>query len=172
MWRNTGIAVVSVLFLVLMTTALYSHEGTAPEATGQGMMGQGMMGMGPMCGGMMGKGMGGMMGHGMMGMMGQGMGGMMGMMGDPVCGILHQFGGPGFYGKWAGQFDLSEDQRTQLEGIWSSHLKAAIQKRADLQIAQLELKQALGKDVLDYDRAKSSPSSDAILRALTTPWSW
>ena len=175
MWRKTSIAAISVLSLVLMTTAVYAqpqahHSGgvvgeTPPQATGQGMMGQGMMGQGmmgmyPMCGGMMGKGMGGMMGGGMMGMMGrgmmgQGMGGMMGMMGDPVCGVLHQFGGPGFYGKWAGQFDLSEDQQTQLESIWTAHLKATIRKQADLKIAQLELREALDKDAPDYDGAKS-----------------
>lgn len=143
MWRKIGIVAISVLSLVLMTTVAYAQEGTPPGAAGRGMMGQdqGMMGIGPMCGGMMGQGMRGMMGSG--------------MMGDPACGVLHQFGGPGVYSKWAGQLDLSEDQQRQLESIWTSHLKVVIQKRAALQIVQLELKEALGKDAPDYDGAKS-----------------
>lgn len=167
MWRNAGITVISVLFLTLMSTGVHAqHEEhhqeqetgeTVPATTDQGMackgmggmMEGGMTGMCPMCGNMMGKGMGGMMGQGMMG---KGIGG---MMGDPIAGVLHQFGGPGFYNKWAGQLGLSEDQQDQLEGIWTSHRKSMIRKRADLEIAEVELKEALGKAEPDYDDAKS-----------------
>jgi Spy/CpxP family protein refolding chaperone len=161
MWRKTTIAVTSALSLILMSASIYaqpqahhSWEGagqSSPQATGGGMMG-----MCPMCGGMMGSGM--------MGMMGQGMGDMMGMLDDPAFGVLHQFGGPGFYSRWAAQLDLSEDQQQSLEGLWNTHLKNGIRKRADLQIAQLELKIALGKGVPDYEEAKAKIKAISDLR--------
>lgn len=93
--------------------------------------------------------------------MGRGMGG---MMGDPACQILREFGGPGFYDWYAQQLDLSEEQRTQLKAIWLTHLKSVIQRRADIQIAQLELREELGKDVPDYNQAKAKISQINALR--------
>lgn len=131
MWRKASITAISALSLILMTSLVYAqrqehHPGGAAGKTAQEATGHGMMG----------KCMGG-------------------MMGDPACGVLHQFGGPGFYGQWAGQLDLSEKQQMELEGIWTSHKKVVIQKGADLQIAELELKEALGKEAPDYNGAKS-----------------
>jgi len=92
-----------------------------------------------------------MMGGGMMlgGMMGEG------MMVDPVCRELHQFGGPGFYGKYADGLGLSDQQVNDLKAIWSKYKKGVILKKADIQIAKIELGEILGQDTIDFSKAKA-----------------
>jgi len=78
-----------------------------------------------------------------------------GMREDPVCNVLHNFGKPGFYTKFADELGLSNDQVKKLEAIWYNHKKVAIRKKADLKIAQLELKNILSQQPTDFKKANA-----------------
>ena len=82
----------------------------------------------PMGGGMMGGGMGG-------GMMGGGMGG--GMMGGDMMGAEHPLW------KSLHELGLDEKQKEAAKRITRKTMKEVIKKRADMQIARLELRDAL-----------------------------
>lgn len=124
--------IAALVVFVPANFALAQHEEHHAEAQEEEASQQ--MGMCPMCKmrcGMMGQMMkGGMMGEGMMGM---------GMnkegMADPVCKILHRFGAPGLYEKYADELGLSDKQMMGIKAIWSDHEKAAIRKKADIEIA-------------------------------------
>jgi Spy/CpxP family protein refolding chaperone len=123
----------------------------------QPMMEQGMMG-GQLCDveicrtkvSPMSEMMSGMMDCCMMG------GGMMceGMMGDHVCKKLHHFGGPGFYKEYGDELGLSDEQVKKLKSIWSEYKKEVIRKKADIKVAEIELGEILGQDVIDFGKAK------------------
>ena len=128
-----------------------------PEMMRWGMRGgRGMMPMRDrmmMRGGMRGPGMGRRM-HG----------GMMGAEGDVVGQLLHRLGGPGFYERHAEELGLSDEQKAQFKEIWSSHHKDMIRTRADIEIAQVELKELLTKDSPEFDRAKKKVSQISKMR--------
>ena len=90
---------------------------------------------GGMGGGMMGEGMGGSM-------MGGGMGGSM-MAGDhPLWKSLHELG-------------LDEKQKEAVKRITRKTMREVIKKRADMQIARLDLRDALDEDPVDMGAVES-----------------
>jgi hypothetical protein len=154
-------------------------EATAPM---QGMMGSGMMGrMMPMMQGAMGQQ--GMMGsQGMMNMMPmmQGMMSDSGMMGGgmmcPMCGKMMGQGmmsGPGMmtgFGKpdliaLAEKLDLSEEQIAEIKGIFLSHKKDMIRKKADRDIAELDLSELTQQDEPDLNAVEDKLRDIANLEA-------
>lgn len=149
MKHTTPILSVTVLALLLISGMALGQQGChggqlqacQPEAAQQ--MGLSQQTMCPMMQKMMG---GGMMSRGTMGQ---------GMMGDPVCKDLHKSGGPGFYEKYAEDLGLSEQQVKDLKAIWSAHKKGVIRKKADIQIAKIELGEILGQDSIDFGKAKA-----------------
>lgn len=145
-----GVAATLGVMLVLM--------GVSPAQGG--MMGQGQMrqpgeAREPSPGGMMGQeGMGGMgmMGPQMMqqmmrGRMGGGMQGMPAVMGMPQPGRLVRM--------LKEELGLSDDQTKQLKPIVLQAIKAAIQQRADLQIAEIELGELLAADPVEMAQVEA-----------------
>ncbi len=136
-------AVLPVLIvLVLLFAAPFGSE--AQMRGPKGMPDEGMMGGGCCCGcgmmspmacGMMGGRMGGgMMGRGMMG------GGMMrGMMGEHRA-MMHMC---------MEHLGLNDKQKEEISAIRISALEGVIRKRADMQIARLELSDLLSKEPVD-----------------------
>jgi Spy/CpxP family protein refolding chaperone len=100
-------------------------------------MGSGMMC--PMCGKMMGQGM--MGGQGMMNMM-------HGTISGP--GMMAGFGKPDLIAL-AEKLDLSEEQIAEIKGIFLSHKKDIIRKKADRDIAELELSELTQQDEPDLN---------------------
>lgn len=96
----------------------------------------------PMGGGMMG---GGMMGGGMMG------GGMMGegMMGEGMMGAEHPLW------KSLKGLGLDEKQKDTAKRIIRKTMKEVIKKKADMQIAKIELRDALDEDTVDMKAVES-----------------
>ncbi len=78
-----------------------------------------------------------------------------GMREDPVCKVLHNFDKLGFYTKFADELGLSNSQVKKLEAIWYNHKKVAISRKADLKIAQLELKNILSQQPTDFKKANA-----------------
>lgn len=129
--------------------------GMMAGAMGGGMTGSMPCGMAGGCGmmrqmgpGMMGKGMAGCQGCGMMGgeMMGRGMG--RGMMGGSMMyhhGMMRMFMGLG----------LDEKQKEAVAQIRDKTMKEMIRKRADRQIAMLELREILAKEPVDMKAAEA-----------------
>jgi len=89
----------------------------------------------PMGGGMMGGGMGG-------GMMGGGMGGDMMGADHPLWKSLHELG-------------LDEKQKEAAKRITRKTMREVIKKRADMQIARLDLRDALDEDPVDMGAVES-----------------
>jgi len=104
-----------------------SNQQSDMPMQGRGMMGQGMMGRGMMGQGMM---------HGMHGMS------MMGM-GDHVIMQLCHFGCPGFLLQFSDEFNLTDNQVSELKSILKKYQKFAASKKADLKIARIELSELL-----------------------------
>lgn len=129
------------ILIVVLTVSVFAQQG---EKVGQGKT-MGMSGS-MMCPMMMGQG------GGTMSMK------MTGMMGDPVCQVLHKFGRPGFYTKHAEALGLSDEQVEKLDAIWFDHKKNAIRKKADLEIARLELKSILSQESVDFKKARAEIS--------------
>lgn len=153
MKRIASILGVMTLAFLLTSTLSFAqqeqHHGGKVQAGQQEttqQMGMSQPMMCPMCPMMQKMMSGGMMSGGMMGK---------GMMGDPICKDLHKFGGPGFYEKYAEDLGLSEKQVKDLKAIWSTHKKGVIRKKADIQIAKIELGEILGQDSIDFGKAKA-----------------
>ncbi len=156
MKKLVGLATASALVLVLVPFAV----PMAQEEEQQGMqMPPQMSAHGSMCSkhGMMMEGM-----HG--GRMGMGKCCGKGWMRDPMEGMLRHSAGPGFYEMHAEQLELSDEQLTQIKGIWSEHKKAAIRKTADIEIAEMELQEILNRQPVDFDKAKSKIERIGSLR--------
>ena len=158
--------IAAIVGLSLMVVASLSvaqhmdHHDAEPEKEPEKMMPPEMMRWGMMGGrGMMMRG--GMRGPGMRHRM---HGGMMGAKGDVVGQLLHRIGGPGFYERHAEELGLSDEQKAQFKEIWSSHHKDMIRTRADIEIAQVELKELLTKDSPEFDRAKKKVSQISKMR--------
>jgi Spy/CpxP family protein refolding chaperone len=98
------------------------------------------------------------------GMMGMGKGRGKGCMHGPMGCMLHQSGGPGFLEMNAEELRLSDEQLNQIKGIWSEHKKAAIRKKADVEIAEMELQEILRQHPVDFDKAKSKIERVGSLR--------
>lgn len=132
----------------------------------QGMMGgQGMMNMMPMMQGMMsgsGMGSGGMMCPMCGKMMGQGMMVGQGMMKSP--GMMAGFGKPDLIAM-AEKLDLSEEQIAEIKGIFLAHKKDMIRKKADRDIAELELSELTQQDNPDLNAVEDKIRDIANLGA-------
>ncbi len=98
------------------------------------------------------------------GMMGRARGHGMGCVHGPMGCMMHQSGGPGFLEMNAEELQLSDEQLNQIKGIWSEHKKAAIRKKADIDIAEMELQEILGRQPVDFDKAKSKIERIGSLR--------
>jgi Spy/CpxP family protein refolding chaperone len=114
-----------------------------------------------MCGGMGGCG-GGMQGGKMECMEHQGMGMMHGMGGMQGCGMMMDDDHPMM--KHIMSLGLDEKQKEAFKALRSKTMKDMIKKRADMQIAGLELKDILDKDVVDMKAAEASVKKSASLR--------
>ena len=119
-------------------------EGEATEAGARKMMGgKGMMSGGmmcPMCGKMMGE----------KGMMGGGM--MQGMMGG--SGMMAGMGMKGAKPHLAGMveaLDLSEEQQAELKALHIAYRKDMIRKKADKEIAEIDLQELTDQDGVEID---------------------
>lgn len=134
--KRLTIATVLASSLVIIALPTFSQNQHHAKKGGQEMQKKSGMDMDQMM-----KGMGGMM-HG-------------GMMSDPVMKVLHNFGKPGFYEKHAEELALTDGQVKKLESIWFNHKKEAIRKKADMEIAQLELKKILSDAHSDFKKAEA-----------------
>ena len=180
MKRTFGI-LFAVTLMVIMTGNLFAQEmmgmmektGKEAEAAeagakkmmgGKGMMGDGMMC--PMCKKMMGEK--GMMGGGMMqGMMGGGMTPMMqGMMG----GMGMKDAKPHLAGM-AEALDLSEEQQAKLKALHIAHKKDTIRKKAEKEIAEIDLQVLIDQDEVDLDAVEGKLKEIANLEA-QTKYAW
>ncbi|HBU69930.1 MAG TPA: hypothetical protein DEE98_06045 [Elusimicrobia bacterium] len=91
--------------------------------------------------------------------------------GMPDCKMKGGMGGEGMHGKMMGGMDddlryagkavkfkkelnLSKEQEASIEQIRSDYKKAAIQKQADIKVAQLEVTEAMKSDTPDFNAAK------------------
>lgn len=96
---------------------------------------------------------------------GKGMGGDMGVSGG--CGM-----GMGGGGMWDGAhakhiisaLNLDENQSTEVKAVLLKLQKEMIQKRADIQVAEIELKEVLGKDPVDVKIAEAKVKQIASLK--------
>jgi Spy/CpxP family protein refolding chaperone len=141
------------------------------KTSGQEMMGSSGM-MCPMCGRMMGQ-QGMMGGHGMMMNMMPMMQRMMsgsGMMGSdmmcPMCGKI--MGGTGKKTDLialAKKLDLSEEQIDEIKGIFLAHKKNMIRKKADRDIAELELSELVQDDDPDLEAIETKIRKIADIEA-------
>jgi Spy/CpxP family protein refolding chaperone len=195
MKRTFGI-LFAVTLMVVMTGNLFAQEmmgmmektGKEAEAGAKKMMsGAGMMSGGMMQGMMSDKGMmeDGMMcpmckkmmgGKGMMsgGMM-QGMMSDKGMMVDgmmcPMCGKM--MGGKGMMGgkahiaAMAEVLKLSEEQQDKLNALHIAHRKDAIRKKADKEIAEIDLQVLIDQDEVDLDAVEGKLKEIADLEVQT-----
>ncbi len=182
MKRTVGI-LFAVTLMVVMTGNLFAQEmmgmmektGKESEAAeagarkmmgGKGMMSGGMMC--PMCGKMMGEK--GMMGGGMMqGMMGGGMMPMMqGMMGGSgmMAGMGMKDAKPHLAGM-AEALDLSEEQQAELKALHIAHKKDMIRKKADKEIAEIDLQELIHQDEVKLDAVEGKLREIANLEAQT-----
>lgn len=165
MRRTFGI-LFAVALMVIMTDNLFAQEmmmmkemGKEKEATdadAKKMMGGGMMR--PMCKQMMGGGMMSMMqdmmgGQGMMPMM-QGMMGGMGMMDmkPHIAGM-------------AEALKLSEEQQAKLKALHIAYKKDMIRKKADKEIAEIDLQELIEQDEPDLDAIEGQIRDVANLEA-------
>jgi Spy/CpxP family protein refolding chaperone len=114
-----------------------------------------------MCGGMDGCG-GEMQGGKMERMEHQGMGMMHGMGGMQGCGMMMDDDHPMM--KHIMSLGLDEKQKEAFKALRSKTMKDMIKKRADKQIAGLELKDLLDKDVVDMKAVEASVKKSASLR--------
>ena len=87
-----------------------------------------------------------------------------GMMNDPVYGDLQLFGNPEFYTNYSEELGLSENQGKKLEQNWYEYKKDAIQKKTDIEVAQLELKNILNQEPIDFKKAKVKISEISSLQ--------
>jgi hypothetical protein len=126
------------------------------QMMGGGQMGQGGMmpgccqmmgGMMPMCPSMMGRTMA----------CGQGPGMMEGQ-GHPAAKALQQLGCPNFFLKQAEELNLSDQQADELKSMKNEQHKWHIQKRADIEVAQVELEELLDQDPVNFDKVKAKLS--------------
>jgi len=168
---------VTVVMIVGLSLALLASWAIAQHMEHQAPMAEGKEGhaMAPcmeggehaMCPGcdqkMMGRGMmrRGRMGSGRMRKMHRGMPGRMsGGMGGPL-GTFLEGPGPEAYMRHAGELGLSDDQKDRLKEILASHRKEMIQKRADIEIAEVELRGLMMPDSPQFDKAKKKVSQIA-----------
>lgn len=173
--KMTVVVIVGLSLALLASWAIAQHmEHQAPMAEGKEghamapCMEGGEHAMCPGCGQkMMGRGMmrRGRMGPGRMRRMGRGMpGGMPCGMGGPGGKFLEGPGGPEVYMRQAGELGLSDDQKDRLKEILVSHRKETIQKRADIEVAEVELKELMMPDSPQFDKAKKKVSQIAKMR--------
>jgi len=111
----------------------------------------------------MSPGMSGMMGRGLRGMGRPGGPGPMGMI-HPK-GMMMGLGRPGMIMGMADKLGLSEDQRDELNDMFTSHRKSMIRKNADLEIAKVELQKLLSQDKPDMNAVKEKIRDIANLEA-------
>ena len=173
MKRTFGI-LFAVTLMAIMTGSLFAQEmmgmmektGKEAEATEAGarkmMGGKGMMSgdmMCPMCGKMMG-GQGMMSGAMMQGMMGSGMPMMQGMMaGKPrIAGM-------------AEALKLSEEQQDKLNALHIAYKKDMIRRKADKEIAEIDLQELIDQDEVDLDAVEEKLREIANLEA-QTKYAW
>jgi Spy/CpxP family protein refolding chaperone len=156
MRKLAGLAITSALLLVLVPVAVPMAQEEEQEGMPMPSEMSAQMGMCPMHRMMM-QGM-----HGGRMCMGKGRG--EGWTHDPMGRMLHHSGGPGFYEMHAEHLELSDGQMTQIKGIWSDHKKAAIRKKADIEIAEMELQEILDRQPVDFDKAKSKIERIGSLR--------
>jgi len=128
------------LLVALIATSLIWSEDT--KECPKSKMGQG--GMMPMCHSMMGRGD-------------------MGRMetkqpGHPVEKALRRLGSPHFFLNQAEDLDLSDLQVDELKGMENEQHKWHIQKRADIEVAQVELEELLDQDPVNFDKVKAKIS--------------
>jgi hypothetical protein len=144
--------------VALMLGFMLVLGGVAPVQSG--MMGQGQMGQSgearePSAGGMMGQG--GMSGMGMMGpQMMQQM--MRGMMGGGMQGMPERMGMPSpsqLVSMLKAELGLSDDQAKKLREIFFQALKTGIKQRADLRIAEVELRELLDTDSVEMGQVEA-----------------
>jgi Spy/CpxP family protein refolding chaperone len=79
----------------------------------------------------------------------------------PLGKVLGGPGGPEAYMRHAGELGLSDAQKDQLKEIFASHRKEMIQKRADVEIAEVELRELMMPDSPQFDKAKKKVSQIA-----------
>ncbi len=172
MGRASGILFAAVL-VVLMAGSVFAEEQMEEKGAQSSMMPgmQGMMNM-PMMQNMMGG----------QGMMGQGM--MSGGMMCPMCGRMMEgkgmMGGGMMQGMMdakphiegmAAALDLSEEQQTELKDLHTAYKKDMVRKRADREIAEIELQEFIGQDNLNLDAVKEKLWEIAALEA-QTKYAW
>ena len=75
--------------------------------------------------------------------------------GDPIKRALSHLRGPDFFALHAEKLDLSEDQVADLKAIRWDHRKSVIKKRADIQIAHVELEELLDQEPVNFEKVKA-----------------
>ena len=83
---------------------------------------------------------------------------MAGMSRSDLSDVLHGFGCPDCFLEYSDALGLTKEQIQKLESLRFDCQKAAIRKRADEEVLQLEIKQMLGGDPVDWKSAQAKVS--------------
>jgi len=81
--------------------------------------------------------------------------GIVGERGDSIERELRSLGRPGFFARHAQELDLSDKQVADLKTLKWDHRKSVIKKRAEIQVAHLELEELLDQETVNFDRVKA-----------------
>lgn len=81
--------------------------------------------------------------------------GMMEEKGDPIAKELQSLGCPGFFTHHAYELGLSDEQVADLKTIRWNQRKSVIEKRAQIQIAHVELEELLDQEPVNFDKVKA-----------------
>lgn len=81
--------------------------------------------------------------------------GMMQMGHDPVFGMLHTYGCPGFLLKNSAQLGLTEKQTETLKTLMLEFKKTAVKNNADVKIALVDIKEVMNSAQPDFGKVKS-----------------
>jgi Spy/CpxP family protein refolding chaperone len=100
-----------------------------------------------------------MMMPGMMG--GRGRVGGMGTKDCPGSGMLQRLGCPGLYAKQAEELDLTEEQVEDLNTLKWAFQKSAIERKAEIEVARVELRELMDQENIDFGKMKSKISQIA-----------
>jgi Spy/CpxP family protein refolding chaperone len=74
---------------------------------------------------------------------------------DPLGGMRHRFSCLGACETHAEELGLSDEQTEEISEVWAGHDKAAVQAKADLKVAHMELGEILAQSPVDFSKARS-----------------
>jgi Spy/CpxP family protein refolding chaperone len=80
------------------------------------------------------------------------------------CEMIQKFGGPGLFVEHTEALGLTDRQMSELESIWQTQKKNAIRKRAEIQIAEMELGEILSAETTDFNKARAKLSQIGSLK--------